>query len=102
MTNVERMASAYGGDWEPTVCATCANLYIVNPRDGYWRWLCKKQPRAAWFNRVTGQTLADPPYAKCIDLNDGNCPEYTQGVNALSPDKLKPVNLAGEAKKMEE
>lgn len=102
VTELDRMESAFGGEWTPTVCARCAHLYIVNAKDGYWRWLCLKQPRAAWFNRVTGETKADPPYARCVDLNDGNCPEYSEGVNSLSPDKLKPMNLKGEARRKEE
>lgn len=95
-------ATMAGDDYEITVCAQCAHLYIVNPKDGYWRWLCKQQPRAAWFNRITGLTLADPPYARCVDLNDGNCPAWKAGVNSLSEDKLKPMNLKGEARKKDE
>jgi hypothetical protein len=98
---LERMASAYGGDWEPTICAECESLFIVNPKDGYWRWLCTKVKRAAWFNPVNGQTAADPPYAFCKDLNDGNCAMFKAGINSLSPDKLAKPNLAGEARKLE-
>ena len=95
------MASAYGGDWEPTICAQCEGLYIVNKSDGYWRWLCTKVKRAAWFNPVTGLTVADPPYSFCKDLNDGNCEMFKAGINALSPDKLDRPNIAGEAKPKE-
>jgi len=73
---------------EPTVCVGCKNLYVVNPKDGYWRWLCMEVKRAAWFNPVTGQTIADPPYSFCKDLNDGKCSMFEPGINSLSPAKL--------------
>lgn len=98
---LERMASAYGGDWEPTICAQCENLHIVNKSDGYWRWLCMKSKRHAWFNPVTGVVAADPPYSFCKDLNNGNCEMFKAGLNALSPDKLTKPNMAGEAKPKE-
>jgi hypothetical protein len=61
----------------PTICAKCNN--VVN-RDASWRyWQCATAPRRATFNPVTGQTVADPPYGACRDINiGGNCGAFKQ------------------------
>ena len=73
------------------VCKACGHLYVVNKSDAYWRWLCMASPMPKWLNFVTGEFIADPPYALCKTKNYyGDCPDYEPGINSLSPDKLNP------------
>jgi hypothetical protein len=68
-----------------TVCAKCQHLYIVNKNDAWYRWLCMKAPLPKLFNYVTGETVADPPYSFCRRINEGDCQDFEEGVNALHP-----------------
>ena len=46
----------------------------------WYRWLCLQQPREPQYNPVTGQTVADPPYYRCRDVNhSGDCPLFKEG-----------------------
>jgi len=74
----------------PTICRQCAHLYVVNKTDAYWRWLCKAAPLPKWFNFLTGEAVADPPYSLCKSKNFGDCVDYRPGVNSLSPNLLNP------------
>lgn len=68
------------------VCALCRHLYIVSKGDAWWRWLCSQAPREQEYNPVTGDTVADPPYARCREVNrEGNCPMFDAGPNVLHP-----------------
>lgn len=74
-------------------CADCKHLFIVNKNDRYFRWLCMHIPLKPWFNEVTGETVADPPYMTCKDRRFGPmkghmCPDWEEGINSLSPAKL--------------
>ena len=71
------------------ICANCANLYIVNKSDPWWRWLCQAKPRREWTNYVTGLHAADPPYSACKDINhSGACPMFVAGPNSLKPREM--------------
>lgn len=70
---------------DATICAECKHLYVVNKGDPWWRWLCMRQPEPAKFNPVTGLIVADPPWKACRYVNDGNCPGFDAGPNALHP-----------------
>jgi len=88
MTTDDRMEEVMAGDDSPTVCAECRHLFVINPKDQWYRWACMAAPRPKWFNPVTGIVSADPPYALCKGLNNGNCEMYEPGINSLSPHKL--------------
>ena len=68
-----------------TLCIECSHLIIENPRDAWWRWRCMARPLSQWFNPVTGQTVADPAYAKCRDMNNGQCGMFSAGPNQYNP-----------------
>ena len=60
-----------------TVCKRCDHHYMGSKSEPYWRWLCTAAPLDAWDNFVTGETVADPPYQFCKEINRyGNCPMY--------------------------
>ena len=75
---------------KPTICLNCAHLYRVNKNDAAWRWLCMAAPMPKWFSFVLGELIADPPYQFCAKKNFGDCVDYREGVNSLSPDLLNP------------
>ena len=68
-----------------TICAKCIYLHGTAKTDQWWRWLCTVRPMPADLNVVTGLTVADPPYAFCKKVNDGNCIEFVEGPNVLNP-----------------
>ena len=73
-----------------TICAKCVNLVIGVKGEHWWKWQCFASPRKARFNPVTGQTVADPPYHFCREMNPiGDCVMYSEGHNTLNP-KLMP------------
>lgn len=74
-------------------CTQCRHLFVVNAKDRWKYWLCMKIPLKPWYNEVTGETVADPPYMRCWDrrmgpLKGDECPDWEAGINSLSPDKL--------------
>lgn len=73
---------------EPTVCATCYHMWMVNKTDPWWRWVCRKFPREQVFNPVTGLTVADPPCLECKIINRGECKYWEAGPNDLQPRKM--------------
>lgn len=72
----------------PTICRQCKHLFRVNKNDAVWRFLCMATPMPPAFNYVIGEIVADPPYQYAIKKNYGNCVDYREGVNSLSPNKL--------------
>ena len=73
-----------------SACVSCFHLYRVDKNDGYWRWLCKEAPLPDWYNPVTGETVADPPYRTCQSVrrelgNDNECPRFLAGPNQIHP-----------------
>lgn len=101
MSAEDRMDDVMSGDHEPTICAECRHVFIVNKSDAWYRWLCLASPKSKWFNPVNGVIAADPPYQFCKMLNNGNCEMFEPGPNQLGPDKLERLNMAGEAHKRE-
>jgi hypothetical protein len=67
----------------PTLCCACVNLVIVNKSDAWYRWQCFANRSEARPNYVTGGV--EEPYKLCRYVNNGDCPDYTEGVNSLHP-----------------
>lgn len=86
MTDLERMAAAIAGEHKPTICTDCANLFRVNAKDHWVKWLCLASPTEQ-ISYVTGKL--DPPYRFCRFINFGDCIMFKPGINSLSPDKLQ-------------
>lgn len=83
---LERMAQAIAGEYQPTICTDCAHLYRVNLKDHWVKWLCLASPTTQ-VSYVTGKL--DPPYRFCRFVNFGDCASFAPGINSLSPDKLQ-------------
>lgn len=62
-----------------TLCIECHWCPDDYKREPWWRWLCHHPDAAlpAWLNPVTGQTVADPPFKRCKEINLGNCPLFS-------------------------
>lgn len=69
----------------PSVCAKCVFLHATAKSDRWWAWLCTRHPLPQFFNPVTGETVADPPYQRCKKINDGECLDFEAGPNILFP-----------------
>ena len=67
------------------VCATCHYAPSNARYAAWWEWQCQ-HPKAAlpaFYNPVTGQTVADPPRLRCKDRNKGSCQDYAQTQNVF-------------------
>ena len=71
-----------------SICVACRNVQVTNRNDPWYRWLCIKAPRAARFNPVTGDTVADPPWYYCKDENFGDCKLFEPGPNQITPAQM--------------
>lgn len=105
MSDMERAIAVMAGETLPAIhpCSSCEHLFVVNKGDRWYRWLCRAMPRPAWHNDVTGEVVADPPYLLCSNRRHGplkgrDCPDWEEGINALSPDRLVPDGHGGMVK----
>lgn len=68
---------------DATFCRDCINLHGSAKGIPGYRWICVAHPIEP-RQRFTDGTWTDP-YARCEPINNGACPDYTEGPNVLNP-----------------
>lgn len=66
----------------PTPCETCDNVHMETRKQSYQRWMCVKFQRLEGLSPVAPtQWMALEPYNRCVSINVGFCPLWTQRKN---------------------
>lgn len=88
--SLEHTAAVMSGEAGVTLCINCKHMQAIGKSAPEWTWLCSANPKELGFSYLTGKETGEP-YRLCKHMNTGgNCPQYEEGINSLSPDRLVP------------
>jgi len=64
-------------DEPPTLCVECDHPHPATAEKAPYYWRCLRFPAEPFGGFVSPDWRPDPPYHRCQDRNDGNCPHWT-------------------------
>lgn len=59
-----------------TYCTDCDMVHGDTKGKEPWHWRCLAVPVPPGYGFVNPTYSPTPPYARCIDVNGGNCPHF--------------------------